>query len=61
MSSNALAICWAPTLIGRPYPDGKGTFCVQEMIEHADQIFLVKDYPELEKKFDFELSQKTLK
>jgi len=60
MSANALAICWAPTLIGRPYPDGKGTFTVQEMIEHADQIFTNQDYPELEKKFDFDTNQKTL-
>jgi hypothetical protein len=60
MSANALAICWAPTLIGRPYPDGKGTFTVQEMIEHADQIFTNHDYPELEKKFDFDTNQKTL-
>ena len=51
MSANALAICWAPTLIGTASTQGEGTLFVQEMIEHAHHVFTDDKYNTLD--FDF--------
>ena len=48
MSANALAICWAPTLIGQTSTSGAGTLFVQECIEWAESLFPESEYPKLE-------------
>ena len=45
MSSNALAICWTPTLIGNTSTSGTGTFFVQECIESAEWFFPDDAFP----------------
>lgn len=57
MSSNALAICWAPTLIGTASTSGQGTFFVQEMIEYAHNVFTDEKFPQL----NFNFKQKSAK
>lgn len=59
MSANALAICWAPTLIGQTSTSGVGTFFVQECIEWADDLFPDNHFPKLEQQgLDFKFSQR---
>ena len=59
MSSNALAICWAPTLIGQTSTSGVGTFFVQECIEWADFLFPEEQYPNIVNQgLDFQFSQR---
>ena len=59
MSANALAICWAPTLIGHTSTSGVGTFFVQECIEWAEFLFPDDSYPKLENQtLDFNFSKR---
>ena len=39
MTAHALAICWAPTLIGSTSTSGLGTQFVQRLIEEAQYFF----------------------
>ena len=56
MSANALAICWAPTLIGTASTQGEGTLFVQEMIEHAHHVFTDDKYGET---LDFDFKKRS--
>jgi len=59
MTAHALAICWAPTLIGSTSTSGLGTQFVQRLIEEAQYFFPDEDYPLLlNQNLDFGFSER---